>query len=115
MYKRQNHSLALKSDGTVVAWGHNNVGQLDMPTDLDNVVSISAGRDHNLALKANGTVVSWGYDGYNLQDNLLLASINDAVKITAGAQFSTALKSNGTVVAWAVSYTHLTLPTKRIV
>ena len=36
------HGLALKSDGTVVAWGSNAHGQTDVPEGLNNVVQISA-------------------------------------------------------------------------
>ena len=62
------HSLALQSDGTVVAWGagttntnsDGNYGQSLVPTGLINVVAIAAGGDHSLALKSDGTVVSWG-------------------------------------------------------
>src|SRR5262249_59248818 len=54
------HSLALKADGTVMAWGTNDFGQSDVPLGLSNVVKIAAGLYHNLALKADGTVVSWG-------------------------------------------------------
>ena len=33
------HSLLLKGDGTVTAWGGNFYGQTDVPTGLSNVVS----------------------------------------------------------------------------
>src|SRR5439155_1486868 len=68
-----NHSLALKSDGTVWAWGANGLGQLGDGTTTDrrtpvrinsltNVVSIACGEFHSLAVKADGTVWAWGDD-----------------------------------------------------
>src|SRR5205809_653763 len=57
------HSLALKGDGTVVAWGCGDVtndGQCNVPSDLSGVTAISAGASHSLALKGDGTVVAWG-------------------------------------------------------
>ncbi|HMX29772.1 MAG TPA: RCC1 domain-containing protein, partial [Blastocatellia bacterium] len=51
------HSLALKSDGTVVAWGNNVSGQTTIPGGLSNVTAIAAGDFHSLALKSDGTVV----------------------------------------------------------
>ncbi|MFP2935077.1 RCC1 repeat-containing protein, partial [Pyxidicoccus sp. 3LG] len=61
------HSLALKSDGTVWAWGWNTSGQLGNGTwdawpipvqvlGLTGVVSLAAGNEHSLALKSDGTV-----------------------------------------------------------
>src|ERR1044072_2486235 len=35
------HSVVLKSDGTVVAWGFNNNGQTNTPPGLSNVVAIT--------------------------------------------------------------------------
>src|SRR5439155_7928750 len=56
------HNLALKQDGTVVAWGYNHSGRATVPVGLSNVVSIAAGASHNLVLKQDGTVVAWGYN-----------------------------------------------------
>jgi hypothetical protein len=53
-------ALALKSDGTVVAWGDNSKGQLNVPSGLSGVIAISAGGFHALALRSDGTVVAWG-------------------------------------------------------
>jgi hypothetical protein len=45
-----NHSLALKADGTVVAWGSNIKAQTFVPAGLSGVIAISAGWDFSLAL-----------------------------------------------------------------
>jgi alpha-tubulin suppressor-like RCC1 family protein len=68
------HSLALKGDGTVMAWGWNGVGQLGDGTNqrrltpavvpgMNGVISISSGLFHNLALREDGTAWAWGYNG----------------------------------------------------
>ena len=48
------HSLALRADGTVVAWGGNTYGQTKVPTGLSNVVAIAAWYLQILALEAGG-------------------------------------------------------------
>ncbi|MCP3065844.1 RCC1 repeat-containing protein, partial [Myxococcus sp. K38C18041901] len=65
------HSLALKADGTVWAWGFNDRGQLgdgSVMTRLSPVqvygfergVAVKAGFDHSLAMRADGVVWTWG-------------------------------------------------------
>jgi len=54
------HNLAVKRDGTLVAWGGHEYGQNLAPTSLKNVRALAAGWEHALALKADGTVVAWG-------------------------------------------------------
>ena len=57
--------VAKAAAGTVVAWGRNDFGEVDVPPGLTNVTAISAFEFHNLALKEDGTVVPWGY-GHNV-------------------------------------------------
>ena len=52
-------SLALRTDGTVIAWGANYNGQIEVPPDLTNVVAIAASDNYSLALRADGSVTSW--------------------------------------------------------
>jgi hypothetical protein len=97
------HSLALKADGTVLAWGDNAnadgffVGQSIVPAGLSNVIAIAAGAYHSLALQSNGRVVCWGDDSFGQRD---VPPGLFAVAIGAGATHTLALASNGTVVAW---------------
>ncbi len=124
----QGHSLALKNDGTVWAWGLNQDGQLgdgtttdsstpvqvNDPTDssgyLTDVSAIAAGSSHSLALKSDGTVWAWGnnFSG-ELGDGTTTDSSNKPVQVSeldgieaiaAGGSLSLALKNDGTVWAW---------------
>ncbi len=116
------HSLVLKQDGTVMAWGRDTNGQLGddaaiankstpVPVaGLTNIVAIAAGGFHSLALKQDGTVMAWGYDGegelgndaatVNQPTPVAVAGVSNVVAIAAGAFHSLALKQDGTLVAW---------------
>jgi len=90
------HSLALKSDGTIVGWGYNYYGQATPPAG-NNYIAISAGGLHSLALKSDGTVVGWGWNG---SDQATPPAGNNYIAISAGGWHSLALKSDGTIVGW---------------
>ena len=96
------HIVALKSDGTVVVWGDNSVGQLDMPPNLDSVVAVAAGGNHTVALKGDGTVVAWGENFFG-QLNVPL-DLSNVVAIAATEHHSLALKRDGTLAAWGQRY-----------
>src|SRR5581483_4910746 len=88
------HALALKSDGTVVAWGWLSY----VPSGLSGVKAIAAGGLFNLALKNDGTVVAWGDDSHGETD--VPAGLSGVKLIAAGGRFAVALKNDGTMVAW---------------
>ena len=94
------HNLALKRDGTVVAWGDNRDGQSDPPAGLTNVVSIATGFRHNLALRLNGTVVAWPTNDFATPPE----GLDQVVAIAAGNDCSAALRADGTVVSWGYSH-----------
>ncbi len=116
------HSLALKSNGQVLAWGWNGYGQLGQPTStasnstasvvagLPAIKAIAAGYEHSLAVDTNGNIWAWGYNGYGQLGNnstsdsaspVQLGSLPaTAVAVAAGAYHSVALLSNGQVFAW---------------
>ena len=114
------HSTALKSDGTVWAWGNNESGQLGNGTrtsssvpqqvsSLSGVTAIAAAWGYNLALKSDGTVWAWGanYAGQLGNGSVIDSStpvrvqgLTGAAAISAGDTHGLAVKSDGTVWAW---------------
>ena len=93
------HTAALKEDGTVVAWGSNNSGQLTIPAGLSGVKAISVKGGYTVALKEDGTVVSWGYS--NDRGQMVVPTGLSGVKaVSAGNYHTVALKKDGTIVTW---------------
>ncbi len=56
--------FAVRGDGSVIGWGNDFYGILDIPPDATNVVSIAAGTEQAIAIRRDGTVVSWGLRRY---------------------------------------------------
>jgi hypothetical protein len=92
------HSLALRSDGTVVAWGRNNLHECDVPAGLSNVVALAAGEETSFALKADGTIATWGYSSGSAPANLF-----GVVAISAQSLGGLALRADGRVVSWGTA------------
>jgi len=57
---QSDHTLALRSDGSVVAWGLDFSGESKIPAGLGDVVSLGAGDGFSVAARRNGTVAVWG-------------------------------------------------------
>jgi hypothetical protein len=91
-------SMALLKDGTVVGWGNNSNGQLDIPENLEQIVQISTGGVHILALHPDGTVSAWGWNGWG--ESNVPEGLENVVSVSGGWRHSVAVHSDGTVSAW---------------
>ncbi|AKQ67601.1 BNR repeat domain protein [Myxococcus hansupus] len=117
------HSVALRSDGEVWAWGRNSDGQLGRgavsatpeasphPVALPGpMTAVAAGAGHSLAIDALGHVWAWGRNnrgqaGSALTGGPVLTPVQvtlpaPAVSIAARADYSLAVDANGDVWAW---------------
>jgi len=122
-----NHSLAVRQNGTAWAWGYNGTGQLgdNSITSRSSPVSVvggftdwcqvSGGDRHSLAVRQNGTAWSWGSNGNGrLGDNSVTSRLSpvsvvggftDWCQISGGDRHSLAVRQNGTAWAWGCNAT----------
>ncbi len=117
------HTLALKADGTVWAFGVNTSGELGLGfisfaegtpqqvVGLSNVVVIGAGTYHSLAVTADGAVWGWGENYYGqvgdgnsgvgaVPTPVQVLGLANVVAVDGGEGHSLALLDDGTVWAW---------------
>ncbi len=110
-------SFAISKDGTLRAWGSNELGQLgsgnikttDVPVKINKMESVnqvSSDYSHTIFLKNDGTL--WlsgsknGDKGYYIKKAEPVKNINNVADIAGSHQSSLALKKDGTVWEWGL-------------
>ena len=116
------HTSAIKTDGTLWTWGHNNYGQLGDNT-IDNKSSpvqtiaggtnwkqVSSGWFHTSAIKTDGTLWMWGLNNNGqLGDNSVIRKSSPIQTVAGGTNWKTvsgsiyhtaAIKTDGTLWTW---------------
>jgi alpha-tubulin suppressor-like RCC1 family protein len=83
---------------SVIVWGRNNHGELNLPPALGRVRQVASGRTHNLALLESGKVQAWGSNTHG--QSTVPANLPPASEIAAGIDFSVARLESGEVIAW---------------
>lgn len=118
------HTVALREDGSLWAWGWNSVGQLGHGSTIDSLtprlidnselfVSIDAGGSTSFALRDDGTLLSFGSGVLGQLGNGMVVNSSTPVivqggpytGVSAGGQFAIALKSDGTLWSWGLGDT----------
>jgi alpha-tubulin suppressor-like RCC1 family protein len=116
------HSLGLRTAGSLWAWGNNGSGQLGDGTIVakSSPVSVvggftdwsqvSAGGTHSLGVRQNGTAWAWGCNvcgrlGDNCTVNRsspvsVVGGFTDWCQVSAGEEHSLGVRQNGTAWAW---------------
>ena len=117
------HVLALRTDGSIAAWGENFYGELGDGTtgsrpvpgrvaDLDRVVAIAAGQSFSLAVRDDGSVWAWGNNDFGeLGDGTTVTRLTPQQvpglsrirAVAAGQGFALALDDSGAVWAWGAN------------
>ncbi len=114
------HALALLSNGNVMSWGYNNVGQLGNSTlvnssipvlvgNINNAIKIKTSFSSSFALLSDGTVSSWGQNnlgqlGNNSTTNssvpVIVSNSSNIIDLVCGSNHTLALLNDGSLQYW---------------
>ncbi|WP_033667640.1 RCC1 domain-containing protein [Salinispora fenicalii] len=119
------HTLAVTSADTLLAWGHNNFGQLGDGSTTDSntpvavnlptgttITTVAAGAFHTLAVTSTGTMLAWGYNALGQVGDGTTATRRRtpvAVDLPAGTTITAAAAGNRHSLAIAPSTSTTTL------
>ena len=90
------HALAIRSNGSLAAWGWNDYGQCNIPEGND-FIAIAGGVRHSISLKSDGSLVGWGDNELGQID---VPAGNDFVAIATGEYHNLAITTEGLIVGW---------------
>ena len=94
------HGLGITRSGSVIGWGAESFGQLNIP-DITNVVQVVAGNSYSAALRNDGRVFEWG--SHTAAVGKLIqkpANLERIVSLAGGLTHILGITSKGSVVGW---------------
>ncbi len=115
------HSLGIKNDGTLWAWGFNGNGQIGSGNKIQSNIPIQIGTDtdwthvdaglaNSFAIKNNGTLWAWGLNfqgqlgigtpGADTTSPIQVGTDSDWKQISCGGFQVLGMKTNGSLWAW---------------
>lgn len=120
----QSHTLAIKTDGTLWAWGTNSSGQFgngsttssNTPIQIGSATNwklVNAGGEYSTAIKTDNTLWSWGKNTYGQLGNgnttnsispIQIGSSSNWDKISASTFSVYAINTNFDLFSWGQNY-----------
>jgi len=120
------HTVAIRTDGSLWAWGMNWSGELgDGTTTIrlvpvrvgtdTNWVSVSAGRDYTMAIRTDGSLWAWGDNnfgklgigtsGRGTERNIptRVGTATNWASVSSGAWHTAAVRTDGTLWTWGLN------------
>ena len=120
------HTTAIRSDGSLWAWGFNSLGEVGDGTTthrmspvriMDDVVAVSAGQEHTAAIRADGSLWTWGSSRFGNLGNgeaaLTMAAaanptpiriMEDVAAVSVGNGNTMAIRGDGSLWAWGINW-----------
>jgi len=115
-----NHTVAVKTDGTLWAWGSNQYGKLGdgTKTNRNSPVQVGSSKDwkavtaydeYTVAIKKDGTLWAWGRNQHGQLGNgtktdssvpIQVGSAKNWAAVSTGGYHTVAIKTDGTLWAW---------------
>ena len=118
-----NHTLGIKNDGSLWAWGGNYYGQLGnnqagttgtfspVKIGTNSWIQVAGGYNMSAAIRNDGSLFTWGFNSYGaLGDNSVVSRSSPVqigagltwIEVSAGTSNISAIKNDGTI--WAAGY-----------
>ena len=94
------HGLGITRSGSVIGWGDEGFGQLNIP-EITNAVQVVAGNSYSAALRNDGRVFEWG--SHTAAVGKLIqkpADLERIVSLAGGLTHILGITSKGSVVGW---------------
>ena len=119
VFSQPNNFVALKNDGTIVAWGYQNDISA-VSSSLNNIISIVSNNYSYAALKSNGSVITWGPSDKGGDTSITIVSgpfagntvqsqLNSSVVSIYATEYGfAALKNNGDFIYWRSTWNNET-------
>lgn len=96
----ENHTCALRTDGSAVCWGRDDYGQASPPAGA-RFLQVSAGGLHTCGILTDRSLACWGFNVYGQRNH---PGGNDFTQVAAGFLHTCAIRTDGSLACWGADH-----------